>query len=1043
MRKLLFLLLLSLTPKLFFAQTLVIVTDFQNCGTGVKDSATGKWVVEPLYQQVFDYGNGYYKVLLGSKEGVVNSKGKVIVPVVYDYIGSSESNYDTLGSALFCVEYKKRFGVIDQTGKIVIPVTCRHITLNYDGSIVAEMHRKKYTIFHSDGTAFHIKGRLHEAPVFLGDNLYLKSKTCFGLQRRTYSFFPGIKLRYGVINDSLREIIPRKFTSISYNPSIFQTIFVQQKKKSGYYDVNGKVIWPVIFTEYYDGRRVSGRVFDEWGWGESGNSDMNMHGFAMVEYKKKFGIIGAAGDTILPFIYNDINPINTSYVAMESDLWNVRKDSLWGMYQVSTRSWILPMEYNKLMPIYSYVTDSANNNVELFLVSKNKKFGIITSTGQIILPVEYDDYTHVGVEGFIFIKGNEYYSVSFPLIVPDQNRKERDDFIYDDPNVHKNYRSHVVFKLPLDGKLQRVEKKNGVVLFINPALVADSAQKSLYHPTDKNVFVNTETYDSLLHAVAILIRPLPLTVSIPSIGSIFAYNYIDLQFTKEERDEELVCINPQKNTDVIRVFKAGEDSLHKYYSINYRGGVFRDDGKVLLYPNKYGSFSFAGETNGLANFRVYSTHYKSGVMDGNGKLLVDTIWHQMGDMNGKYLMIRTHSRALLLNRYTYCWNILDTSTHALILNKKQLSANGYLLGTRDVVLQQKSGPKLFDMQTRSYVLDRNVNDFIKLDDDGNYFCVRTCSGKMGIIGSNGKWLTDTVWNTLIYASTDTDFVSNPYLHYSYYYYNAGFSFGKGDYQVLSNDTGYIIFDGVNNTLTKDPATIHFLLTRSKNAFTSDEINGIKKYSPGSPSWYFANDSLNRKKLSSWQEQVFFDSLFSAESFVNDTNEFHFVYSCSECNKRTHYQYFDYRWGKNYDYDVLNHTVRFVNDSVISVTRENYSFSYNYNTEQSDIFFTVMLFKDGPHAMLLDSLFVGTEWKNFIYKTVMNYLDSDLYVKGNCSNPYMMTLVLKNRYCFTDEGLLLFPPGYMEHNDQLSILIPWQKLKPYLRKDVASKLGVRN
>jgi hypothetical protein len=343
------------------------------------------------------------------------------------------------------------------------------------------------------------------------------------------------------------------------------------------------------------------------------------------------------------------------------------------------------------------------------------------------------------------------------------------------------------------------------------------------------------------------------------------------------------------------------------------------------------------------------------------------------------------------------------------------------------------------MKNRKFLLSHGVNTILSIDDKGDFFCVRTCSGKIGIIGGDGKWLTDTIWNTYIHAYSDSFFRVNRKMNVFETYTD-----DRAVYRVLSNDTGWIIFDGKRKIMTKDPETMDFLLAKSKNSFLTDSLRGIYKFSNNSPSWYFANDSLKTKKLSSWQKKVLFDSLFTAEHFIPDTNRYyyHHVYSCKDCRKQKTHYYFEYEWAKNYDDQTLNHTVRFCNDSVLSVTRENFTNSYFYGAHPIDIFFTVMLFKDGPHNMLLDSLFTGTEWKMFITKQVMDYLDSDLYVKGNCSNPYMMALVLKDRFSFSENGLLLFPPGYKEKNEQLAILVPWRKLKPYLRKDVASKLDVK-
>jgi hypothetical protein len=1030
LKKKFFLLLFFLITSFAFSQTIFIVTDFQNCGTGLKDSATGKWIVEPTYQEIRKEGFGFYKVISGSKEGIVNSKGQIIIPAVYDYVNFNNYGIDSLHpNYLFEVQNGKKYGVLNINGNFIVPLKCKDVDVTYDGDIIARTARKRYSLYHSDGSELKFKKKMSVAPVYIGDNLFMVGRNSFGLSRDYFWWNLKIKQKYGVVNDSLREIIPKKYNDINYNPSFYKLITVIKKKKTGYYSNAGKLIWKPVFKDdfYYNSSHDY-----YWEGGDDGfdYSPMNDNGFEAVSVNKKYGIISATGDTILPFKYDYI------YQAGDNNEdWYVEKNYMRGIYNPSEKKWVLPLEYDDIESEFYYSLNGDSAAVALLLVTKDGKSGMMTSSGQEIIPVIYDDY--VPMEGgYIFFKGNDYIAVTFP------------ECRHGSKNVNPYYYQldgeKIVTTISLNGQFKRIEKPNGIILFINPDLVNDSAQKSLYRLVNKNVKTNTETYDSLLHATAVIITPLKQESYFPGKGPVFKFSKTDLHFLNSYAPTEF-CVDTSNHRYryIQTVYLDGTDSFYQYYNLNGRG-LYRSDGKVLV-PRGRSSFNFMLKTvNGLAIFRVQSAKGKEGIMDGNGKLLIDTTWAALGEMKNNYIWVVKKSENYFPNYYDY--NILDTTTHKLLLTKKQTSSNDGTLGEEAAIIIRSNGPKLFNYKTQTFIVNGNANNIIKLDDDGYFFAVRTCSGKIGVIGGDGKWLTDTIWTTLIRATNNLPAEdASPYDKMQ-----ANISY---DYCVLSNDTGWIIFDGANKRITRDLASVNYLLKKSENSFTLDSsiystqfcseclhYPDINKFCRDCPSWYLPeHPSVN---LRPWQSNLLFDSLFTGETFITDSTNFWIINTCKECMKKNVRHNYEYVWGKNYDRTILNHTLRFVNDSVISVTREDLSGYYRYANDPSDIFFTIMLFKDGPHEMLLDSLFIGTEWKKMITTEVMNYLDTNLYITGNCSNPYMLPLVMKNRFSISEEGILIYPPGYKEKSNQLAILLTWQKLKPYLRKDVASKIGVK-
>jgi len=84
----------------------------------------------------------------------------------------------------------------------------------------------------------------------------------------------------------------------------------------------------------------------------------------------------------------------------------------------------------------------------------------------------------------------------------------------------------------------------------------------------------------------------------------------------------------------------------------------------------------------------------------------------------------------------------------------------------------------------------------------------------------------------------------------------------------------------------------------------------------------------------------------------------------------------------------------------------------------------------------------------ISNAVMNYLSLHATIQSDCNNPGKWPDMLNERFAVETDGLHLFPNWQQDTNGSRlnftpEIIIPWETLKPYLRKDVASKLGLTN
>jgi hypothetical protein len=1052
-RKFIFILSFFLITTCSFAQNVFIANDFVACAVGLKDSS-GKWIVEPIYQDIERLSDTYYEVLYGSKEGIIDSSGKIVVPPIYDYVSMDWVRIDSSVHAFFTVTEKGVSGLVNSKHQFIIPVKCRRIDVGHDGSIVAETTKKRYSLYTIDGKETVIPKKQGTEPLMLGDRMYVVSRNSFGVtvvQRyfpkskkswRRYRSRLTLRKKYGVMNDSLRMIIPKKFSEVYYGPGKYKLVTVEKRKKTGYYNTAGKEIWAPVYKINYSFKRRN--------YIDGMNQTMiNSFGFTAASYNKKYGIIGVNGDTILPFIYTSIY---APYSNNNATYWPIDLDGKDGIYNPQERVWILEPIYQSLMlmatfrmpddtqslsPVQQtryYYSAQNQEGYKLLLARKNGKYGVITSDGDEILPFVYDDYNSKH-GGYCLRKDSSYFMVVVPT--------------YTAPGARYSYlnRHNVVGKAPADLKFKKVELQNGVTLFINPDLVKDSAQLALYNiKMDKHV-VNPNTYGNLLHATALTVTPLVPTKVLPGIGPVYTYHSPNLNYMPFDSADDFTVRQNKYAFYLYEVRADASDDFHKYYSVGSYSGLYREDGFRVLRPFSYDYYSMRGKTNGLAYFSVDCGKNKTGLIDGNGKLLVDTTWGVIGQSKGNYLWVKKKYHPMRYREYK--WNILDTTKNELLLHRKLRSGSQSGFGAHAVIIERPEGEKLYNLDTRTYILNGNVRGIFQLDSAGNYFAVRTCYGNIGIIDGYGRWLTDTIWKKVINANNrEVSSEGNDNMYYFYeraYVYSSAYDYSEKApyyYCVLSNDTGWIIFDGFKGTVSRDAQTADYLLDLAFNSFDMDSITGMNKFCEQCPSYSFA-DTTKNVKLAPWQETVLFDSLFTIR-FIADTLHYWNDYGCSDCRKRNPKQYFQYAWSANYDREALHHYIDFQNESCISVSRSNLDgYGYGYgSSDPKDLFFTVMLFSDGPHTMLLDSLFTGLEWKTFISTETNLYFESHPNIEGNCHNPYMLPMVMKDRFVLTPKGIELYPPNYKENGTQLHVPISWEKLKPYLRKDVAEKLGLK-
>lgn len=195
----------------------------------------GEAVLPPVYSRIFDFNNGYAKVVQDSTRfgdnqiGMVDEQGRVIVRCMYDGLG--EASDDRIMA--FAVQ---KYGYLDLKGRVAIP-------FNYDSATDFKDHM---AIVSKDNLYGVIDAGGRQVLPFEYRQLRYFGNSLFAASRQ---------LKWGIIDSSGREIIPFIYDSVGeiYND---RYITVQKNQKWGVINLLEYEVLPFIYksiVDYSDG----------------------------------------------------------------------------------------------------------------------------------------------------------------------------------------------------------------------------------------------------------------------------------------------------------------------------------------------------------------------------------------------------------------------------------------------------------------------------------------------------------------------------------------------------------------------------------------------------------------------------------------------------------------------------------------------------------------------------------------------------------------------------------------------------------------------
>jgi hypothetical protein len=990
------------------AQVLVITKDYNACLYGLTDSP-GHWVLPPKYLDIRPFEFGFAVVREGNKFGLVNSKGVIILPLIYDEL----TGFCNIISTYFLYPntrdistkvypepnqkpyYRARInslvGVIDTAGKEIVPIRNYYLSdyLKNGISVLSSPEGKGFLDLNG------VRGIMPKEfssviykDLFLNEGLYIVSKTV-----KTDKY---LKIKYGVFNDSARMVVPCEYDSINFFAGFRDIIEVYKNGKTGYYRKDGKKLFDAIYTVPRAMERKASPLVSD--------------GFTFAFDGKYWGVLKFDGTFMMDFKYDELIAIPESYGYKADSLspaWKIKEEGKWGILN-KKKEWILP-------PTYTFIYDGhwkieGEPDEYIFNVKMADHWGAISSTGMIEMPFIYDTVFAV-LGGYVFWSEAQTDFISLKtkvaeLVIYDydpekealEKKKEEEKNRAENKNVIEEKPAHIPDQFELYYSYYRNPNENnkhykfGKYMQGSSQLYVSNLSKEKtelkdyffykYKISDADKLAN-ENYD-------------------PEMGS--PYNSYEFGFSilihKIEKDKAVNCnLAPLKG-----------DSVFGYYTFdNDHTGIIRDDGKLILKPGLITNISLFEEEYFIGTDLEGA---QKGMVDTDGKFVVDTLWTEIVPLTPGVVWVETKEKECIAP-----WNIFFIKTGKTLWQKEDQLVY-YARHTVDVSATG-TGIGIFNKETMSFVLPPVYKQISQSVYPSGNFIVQTCSGKFGIVNKSGAWQTDSCWRNILRIETTFThgwWESSPPPEEKY---------------MLLNDTAWIIYDQQGRSQKGDSSLMQQLLSVALDQYHYITSNSEKRC--------YDCPAIEGKilpRFDQWQTILLFNSLYRSSTAIEYYGKLYGTNASCSCGASKHEEITPDRPA----FYNIQHAINFQTDSCLSFRKSIMSQNIPVVTN----YYNYFLFADGPRIFTLDSLFTGEEWKKIITAETLNFLNANPGIDADCSNPLMYSKIFNESFLIGADGIALYYDWRVKTGgkQRISFLIPWSNLQQYLKPGLAHKLNLK-
>jgi hypothetical protein len=563
-----------------------VVKDNVLCLYGFKDEK-GKWLIEPKFTYATPFIHGFSIVSNGEHYGVVNAKGKTVVPLVYDKLEffrlgltwiphwEMDAPYEETDAqpGIFRCFTENGAGVIDTAGRVLIEPVYEEIW-DFTNGLACISYMGRYGLVDERGRII-LPAEFTFCPDYGYSNIFIIRK----------GDKVGVADRSGVL-------LPAVYDDVRLKDSL--SVIALMNSGWGVIDASGKEVLPFAFDklEYFGPDKVIYKKQNKWGiasriTGSQSQIQYDSIGLlsgkaAAIASKGKYGMIDANGNELEPPIYDTL---------------------LGGAYAVLVRGnkvvcYNLRGEPRREFP-------SAPNGKVMIIGENRNKFssGLCDTLGNLLLELKYEiDYPGDGLFFCIDEKGG--------TIAYDANGKRLEKF------------SHYSSVSEYIGGYAYMVTKNG------KAGVCDRSGDPLFPAK----FYGVSYYDASLGLAWVLPQRPPLNEGAVDSNDI---NWCAARYALVDR----------RGRPVVReVFERPSDFVFDQTVTRKNGyeGVLDARGKTII-PFSYDEI--IPLQNGIYKVRKDTAW---GLADSKGKIFVEPLYPLMFDLNNGYMRVQgaTHEGLL-------------------------------------------------------------------------------------------------------------------------------------------------------------------------------------------------------------------------------------------------------------------------------------------------------------------------------------------------------------------------------------------------------------
>lgn len=282
-------------------------------------SKEGKIIIPPIYDDINTFYEAGFSDLLkvksGEKNGIINLKNEIIIPIEFDWIGA-ENDY----LKVVTPGENRKFGLYAKDGKVIIPPEYQWIT-------DSDTEHSKITILQKEKGSYNFLNQNNE--LILPENIS----------------------EFGYIHDESLLLNP-----FSSNGKYLQFV----KNKNGKFGLLNEI------TETLDVSMVYDEIL-QYFEGEE-------HNYYSVKKNGKFGLINEKNEIILPISYDDIN---LDFVSVQDPKEEykiiVRKGKKYGTVNLKNEIQI-PFQYDDLQRISYSELYKAKKDGKYKIIGENNQF---------------------------------------------------------------------------------------------------------------------------------------------------------------------------------------------------------------------------------------------------------------------------------------------------------------------------------------------------------------------------------------------------------------------------------------------------------------------------------------------------------------------------------------------------------------------------------------------------------------------------------------------------------------------------------------------